>query len=124
MKHPPKSTDEYLAALPRDQRRALEELRTAIRAAAPDAQESISSGVPAFSHRGKYLVSFGAAKRHVAMYVMRGAALETLGDDLEAYETSSTVIRFAPDEPLPAPLVKKIVEVRIGEIEGKAAPDG
>lgn len=124
MKHPPTSTDEYLATLPRDQRGALEELRTAIRAAAPDAQESISSGVPAFRYRGKYLVSLGAAKRHVAMYVMRGSALEALGDDLEAYETSSTVIRFAPDEPLPASLVKKIVEVRIGEIEGKAAPGG
>lgn len=58
------------------------------------------------------------------MYVMRGSALEALGDDLEAYETSSTVTRFAPDEPLPASLVKKIVEVRIGEIEGKAAPGG
>jgi uncharacterized protein YdhG (YjbR/CyaY superfamily) len=64
----PATTDEYLAALPHDQREALEELRTTIRAAAPGAQESISSGVPAFVHRGKYLVSFGAAKWHGALY--------------------------------------------------------
>jgi uncharacterized protein YdhG (YjbR/CyaY superfamily) len=120
----PATTDEYLAALPRDQREALEELRTAIRAAAPDAQETISSGIPAFKHRGKYLVSLGAAKRHVALYVMRGSALKVLKDDLEAYDTSNTVVRFDPDEPLPASLVKKIVEVRLGEIEEKAAPGG
>jgi uncharacterized protein YdhG (YjbR/CyaY superfamily) len=120
----PATTDEYLAALPRDQRETLEELRTAIRAAAPDAQESISSGVPAFKHRGKYLVSFGAAKRHVALYVMRGSALEALKDGLEAFDTSNTVVRFAPDEPLPASLVKKIVEARLGEIEEEAAPGG
>src|SRR5918998_1866069 len=120
----PKTTDEYLAALPRDQREAFEELRAAIRAAAPDAQASISSGVPAFKHRGKYLVSFGAARRHVALYVMRGSALEALRNDLEAYDTSNTVVRFAPDEPIPASLVKKIVEARLGEIEEKSAPGG
>jgi uncharacterized protein YdhG (YjbR/CyaY superfamily) len=118
----PATTDEYLIALPHDHREALEELRTTIRAAASGAQESISSGVPAFEHRGKYLVSFGAAKRHVALYVMRGSALEVLRDDLETYDTSNTVVRFAPNESLPASLVRKIVEVRLSEIEAKAAP--
>jgi uncharacterized protein YdhG (YjbR/CyaY superfamily) len=55
---------------------------------------------------------------------MRGSALEALKDGLEAFDTSNTVVRFAPDEPLPASLVKKIVEVRLGEIEEKAAPGG
>ena len=117
MNDTPATTDEYLATLPRDQRKALEELRTAIRTAAPNAQESISSGVPAFRHLGRYLVSFGAAKGHVALYVMRGSALKVLEDDLEAYDTSGTVVRFAPDEPLPASLVRKIIEIRLGEIE-------
>ena len=120
----PATIDEYLAALPADQREALEELRATIGAAAPGAQETISSGVPAFKHKGKYLVSFGAAKRHVALYVMRGSALEALEDDLEAYDTSNTVVRFAPNKPLPASLVKRIVEIRLGEIEAKTAPGG
>jgi uncharacterized protein YdhG (YjbR/CyaY superfamily) len=124
MKTTPATTEEYLAALPSDQKGALEELRTAIRAAAPGAQGYIASGVPAFKHAGKYLVSFGAAKRHVALYVMRGSALEALKDDLEAYDTSNTVVRFAPNRPLPASLVKKIVEARLGEIEAKTAPGG
>jgi uncharacterized protein YdhG (YjbR/CyaY superfamily) len=119
MKTTPATTDEYLAALPYDQKEALEKLRMTIRAAAPGAQESISSGIPAFKHGGRYLVSFGAAKQHVALYVMRGSALEVLEDDLKAYDTSNTVIRFAPNKPLPASLVRKTVEIRLNEIEAK-----
>ena len=117
MNNTPTTTDEYLAFLPREQKEALEGLRATIREAAPGAREYISSGVPAFEHGGKYLVSFGAAKRHVSLYVMRGSALEALREDLRAYNISNTVIRFAPDKPLPAALVRKIVELRLGEIE-------
>jgi uncharacterized protein YdhG (YjbR/CyaY superfamily) len=122
VKTTPATTDEYLTALPHDQKEALEKLRTTIIAAAPGAKEYIGSGVPAFEHGGKYLVSFGAAKQHVALYVMRGSALEALAGDLEAYDTSKKVIRFAPNKPLPASLVKKIVEVRLSEIEAKTPP--
>jgi uncharacterized protein YdhG (YjbR/CyaY superfamily) len=84
MKPNPTATDGYLAALLRDQRAALEEPRAAIKAAAPGAREYVSSGVPAFEDGGKYLVGFGAAERHVALYVMRGSTLAALKDDLEA----------------------------------------
>ena len=65
------------------------------------------------------MVSIGAAKQHVALYVMRGSALEALENDLEAYDTSNTVIRFAPNKPLPTSLVRSIVEIRLGEIEAQ-----
>ena len=67
METTPATTDEYLAALPPDQKEALEKLRMTIIAAAPSAQETISSGIPAYRHRGKYLVCFGAAMQHVAL---------------------------------------------------------
>ena len=66
---------------------------------------------------GKYLVSFGAAKAHVSLFVMRGAALKKLEDELVGYDTSNTVIRFTPDKPLPTPIVEKIVKLRIEEID-------
>jgi uncharacterized protein YdhG (YjbR/CyaY superfamily) len=113
----PQSVSEYLSALPEAQEKALRSLRDTIRAAAPDAQETISSGVPAFRYRGKYLVSFGAAKAHVSLFVMRGAALKILEDELLGYDTSNTVIRFTPDKPLPTSLVEKIVKLRIEEID-------
>jgi uncharacterized protein YdhG (YjbR/CyaY superfamily) len=113
------SIGEYLSALPEAQRNALMRLRDTIRAAAPDAQETISSGVPAFRYRGKYLVSFGAAKAHVSLFVMRGAALERLGEELHGYDTSNTVIRFTPDKPLPTGIVDKIVKIRMEEIDAR-----
>jgi Domain of unknown function (DU1801) len=78
----PQSVGEDMSALPEAQRKALRSLGDTIRTAAPSVQETISSGVPAFRYKGKYLVSFGAAKDHVSLYVMRGAALKMLEQTL------------------------------------------
>ena len=66
------TVDQYLSRVPEHAREALERLRAAIRSAVPGAEEEISSGVPAFRYKGRYVVSFGAAKAHLALYVMRG----------------------------------------------------
>ncbi|MEX0741710.1 MAG: DUF1801 domain-containing protein, partial [Phycisphaeraceae bacterium] len=58
-----KDVDTYLGALPEEQRAALEKLRATIRAAAPDAAESISYGMPTFKYKGRPLIYFGAAKK-------------------------------------------------------------
>jgi len=79
----------------------------------------ISSGVPAFRYRGRYLVSFGAARGHVSLFVVRGAALKRLKEELQGYDTSNTVIRFTPDRPLPTAIVEKIVKLRMEEIDAR-----
>jgi uncharacterized protein YdhG (YjbR/CyaY superfamily) len=112
------AVDGYLAALPPDQKASLEQLRATIRAAVPAAEETISTGVPAFLYRGKYLVSFSAAKQHLALLVMQGDIVGKLGDELAAFDTGKRIIRFTPDKPFPAPLVKRIVEIRAKQIEG------
>jgi uncharacterized protein YdhG (YjbR/CyaY superfamily) len=60
MARKPKTINEYLATLGEKQRAALEKLRKSIRAAAPNAQECISYGLPAFRLDQKPLVAFGA----------------------------------------------------------------
>jgi uncharacterized protein YdhG (YjbR/CyaY superfamily) len=112
------AVDDYLARLPQEQREALERLRQAIRSVVPGVEEVIRSGVPAFRYNGKPLVSIGVAKRHLSLFIMYGAVLETYKDELGAFDTSSTVVRFMPDKPLPARLVKKLVKGRMAEIEG------
>lgn len=112
------AVDEYLARLPNEQRETLEQVRQAIRSVAPGVEEVIRSGVPAFRYNGKPLVSIGAAKQHVALYVMYGAVLVTYKDELRAFDTSTTVIRFMPHKPLPTRLVGKLVKARMAEIEG------
>ena len=109
----PKATtvDGYLATLPADKRAALQWLRRRIRDAAPGAEECMSYGIPGFRLDGKLLVHFGAAARHCAFYP--GAVIESFKDDLAGYDTSKGTIRFQPDKPPPATLIKKLVRAQI-----------
>jgi uncharacterized protein YdhG (YjbR/CyaY superfamily) len=113
----PKSTDEYLARLGDDQRAALTSLRKTIKAAAPGAEECISYGIPAFRLNG-ILVGFGASAKHCAFYLMSGTTVDAHKDELAGYDTSKGTIRFLPDRPLPAALVRKLVKARIAENRG------
>ena len=114
----PQTIDEYLAPLDDDKRAALQKLRRDIRSAAPGAEECISYQIPAFRLRGRLLVGFGAAVNHCAFYP--GAyPIEAHADALKAYDTSKGTIRFAPDRPLPATLVRKLVRARIAEYSAR-----
>lgn len=106
--------DQYLAALPADQREALTQLRKVIRAAAPKAEECISYRIPAFRLDGM-LVAFGATPRHCAFFPMSATTVADFRDELKDYETSKGTIRFQPTRPLPAALVRKMVKARIAE---------
>src|ERR687887_313129 len=109
-----KTIDEYLATLDDDQRAALERLRKTIRRAAPKAEECISYQLPAFRLNGM-LVAFGATTNHCAFYPMSSSTIEAHKTELKGYDTSKGTIRFQPDKPLPAALVRKLVKARIAE---------
>lgn len=112
--------DDYLAALPENARAALEKLRRTIRAAAPEATEVISYRIPAYRHHG-LLVGFAAATNHCTFHVMSTEVMRAHAAELEGCAVGKGSIRFAPDEPLPAALVRKLVRARIAENEGRAA---
>jgi uncharacterized protein YdhG (YjbR/CyaY superfamily) len=111
----PQTHEAYLAGLSEAKRSALEELRKTIREAAPEAEEIISYQLPAFRLAGRLLVAFGATAKHCAFYPMSTSTVEAHRDELEGYDTSKGTIRFQADNPLPAPLVRKLVEARIAE---------
>ena len=108
----PRTIDEYLAPLSGEKRAALQKLRGAIKAAAPDAEECISYQIPAFRLGGRMLVAFGAAAKHCAFYA-GSSPVESYQDELKAYDTSKGTIRFQPESPLPASLVRKLVDAQI-----------
>ena len=110
-----KTIDDYLAGLSDEKRTALERVRQTIRAAAPGAEECISYSLPAFRLNGELVAGFGASASHCSFYPMSGSTIAALKDELKAYDTSKGAIRFPPDKPLPAALVRKLVKARIAE---------
>jgi uncharacterized protein YdhG (YjbR/CyaY superfamily) len=113
----PKTIDEYLAGLNEAQRTTLEQLRKAIRAAAPKAEECISYGLAAFRQNGM-LVGFGATAKHCAFYLMSASTVAAHQEELKDYDTSKGTIRFPADQPLPASLVRRLVKARLAENGG------
>lgn len=109
------SVDEYIAALPEDRRAAIEGIRTAIRAAAPDATETIAYQMPAFRTDGQFLVSYAAFKVHYSLFPASDAVVEALGKDLRPYLAGKGTIRFPADKPIPTELVARIVRIRVTE---------
>ena len=110
----PRSVAGYLASVSADKRAALQKLRKTIRSAAPKAEECISYQIPAFRLNGRMLVWFGAAKNHCSFFPGAHPIAAHKGE-LKAYKTSKGTIRFPPDKPLPAALVRKLVKTRIAE---------
>jgi uncharacterized protein YdhG (YjbR/CyaY superfamily) len=114
----PKNVDEYLAGVPQPARSTLNKIRVAIRSAVPsEATETISYGIPAFKHKG-VLVWFAAFSNHCSFFPT-ASVIEAFKNELKGFSTSKGTIHFPTDKPLPAALVKKMVKLRVAQIESK-----
>jgi uncharacterized protein YdhG (YjbR/CyaY superfamily) len=111
----PETIDEYLASVNSDHRKALQKIRETIRAVAPNAEECISYGIPAFRLKGRSLVFFGAWANHCAFYPGSSTTLKKFRNELRNFQTSKGTLRFSPDKPVPVALVKKLLKARIAE---------
>jgi uncharacterized protein YdhG (YjbR/CyaY superfamily) len=114
-----KNIDEYLALVPNEESRAtLKKLRRTIKAIVPDAVETISYQIPTFKYNGRMLVSFAAFAEHCSLFPGAGP-IEIHRNELKSYETSKGTIRFSPRQPMPAPLVKKLIKTGMSLIDAK-----
>jgi uncharacterized protein YdhG (YjbR/CyaY superfamily) len=111
--------DEYLARVEPEQRDALEALRQLIRKAAPKAEEVITYGIPAFRQNG-FLIGFAASAKHCSLHPMNNHTVADFATELSGYSTSTGTIRFTPERPLPAAVVRKIVKARVAENQADA----
>lgn len=114
----PRNIDEYIAGFPRDVQAILEQIRTTIREAAPDAEEAIKYQIPTFV-LNENLVHFAAFKNHIGFYPTP-SGIEKFRNELSSYEGAKGSVRFPIDKPMPLRLIKKIVAFRVKEVQAKA----
>ncbi|HRG90905.1 MAG TPA: DUF1801 domain-containing protein, partial [Chitinophagales bacterium] len=98
----PLNVDSYIAAQPAAVQPVLQQLRQAIKKAAPHAEEVISYQMPAYKQNG-ILVYFAAWKEHIGFYPA-SAGVSHFSDKLVKYNTSKGTIQFPLSEKLPIKL--------------------
>jgi uncharacterized protein YdhG (YjbR/CyaY superfamily) len=112
-----KNIDEYLGEFPKSIQSILKKVRREIKKSAPQAAEAISYGLPTFKLNGN-LVHFAAFKNHIGFYPTP-SAIVAFKKELLRYKTSKGAIQFPIDEPMPLPLIGRMVKFRVKENLGK-----
>jgi uncharacterized protein YdhG (YjbR/CyaY superfamily) len=110
-----KSVDEYLAKQPDDVRATLQQVRSILRKAVPDADEVISYQIPAYKWRGVPVIYFAGWKQHYSLYPATAPVLAALKSDLADYTVTKGTIRFPLSEPVPVRLIERIAKLRAKE---------
>lgn len=108
--------DDYLESAPEPHKSTLAELRLTIRSILPEATESLSYGAPAFKVDGKAVAGFAYFKNHCSYLPHSSDVLAELSDELSGYDWSKGALKFAPDSPLPEPLVRRLIAVRMAQL--------
>jgi len=108
------SIDEYIARFPDDTQQVLQEIRALIRSTAPQASETISYQMPTFDLNGKHLVHFAAYEKHIGFYPIP-TGVDAFKEELKPYKQGKGSVQFPLGEPLPADLIRRIVEFRVEE---------
>ncbi len=111
------SMDEYIATFPDDMQKILQELRSTIKSAAPEAEEKISYGMPTFMLNGKYLIYFAGWKNHISVYPVPTGSDE-FNRKIAPYIAGKGTLKFPLDKPLPLDLVTEMVKLHLaGNLE-------
>lgn len=111
----PTTIDEYLAKVTGPRKTALARLRKTIRSIIPDAEESISYGIPAFRLDGRIVAGFCARASGCSYFPFSGSTLKTVARFVRDYDQTKSALHFTPDNPPPTTLVRRLIEARIAE---------
>lgn len=113
------SIDEYIKTFPADVQKLMEQIRVTIKENAPEAEEGIGYGMPAFKTHGKPLVYFAGFKNHIGFYATPTGHAE-FATELSKYKQGKGSVQFPLDQPIPYELIARIVEFRVIENQEKA----
>lgn len=113
------SIDEYIKGFPPGIQKLLKEVRSTIKTAAPEAEETIKYAMPTFTLNGVNLVHFAAFKNHIGFYPTPNG-IEAFEKELSAYKGAKGSVQFPLDQPMPLQLISKIVKFRVAQNVAKA----
>ena len=114
---PKSEIDKFFATVEEPKRSTLEEMRRRILEVVPDAEQTIKYGMPAFLKDGWCFVCIAPFKNHINWSPYSSNVFVQLQDELAGYAVSKGSMQFAVDKPLPKTLVKRLIRVRLAEIE-------
>src|SRR5665213_448915 len=114
----PANMDAYFTAFPENVQKVLEQIRVAIKEAAPAAQEIISYGMPAFKYKGSVIIYFAGYKNHIGVYATPSGHA-AFAKELSIYKQGKGSVQFPLDKPLPLTLITKIVKYRTKKNAGQ-----
>lgn len=100
------SMDDYFASVPTETKSVLEEIRKVIKAAVPEATETISYQLPAFKHN-KVFIYFAAFKKHIGMYPPVNGDNELI-KKLAFYANEKGNLKFPLNQPIPYELIRRV----------------
>jgi uncharacterized protein YdhG (YjbR/CyaY superfamily) len=106
---------DYIAGTPPPARKALKQLRAAIRRAVPRVTERISYRIPTFELDGRYLLYIAAFRDHVSVYPVTAGMVARYGKAIAPFRRGKGTLRFPLDSPIPVGLVAKLARVRVNE---------
>lgn len=116
------SVDEYIAQAPEPAQAMMEQIRSAIKTAAPQVTEKISYEIPFYEYkfpgyRGR-LAYFGAFKSHVSLFIVPEKVPADLAKQIKPYKKSKSALHFSIGSKVPLALIKRLIKLRAQEIDG------
>lgn len=107
-----KNVDEYIGSFAEETQKILQSIREIIKQNAPEAEESISYGMPAYKLNKKPLVYFAAFTNHIGFYATP-TGHEAFAEELSKYKQGKGSVQFPINEPMPLDLIERIVKFRV-----------
>ena len=101
--------DAYIAAAPEQFQPLLNQLRSQLTKALPDAEELIMYDMPGFGFGSSIIAGYAAFSKQCGLYVSNNA-IAAHGEDIAAagLKATKTGVTFSPGKPIPDELVAKL----------------
>lgn len=101
------SVDDYLAGFDGEVRERLDRVRAAIHSVLPDAEESISYGMPAVALGARGHVYFAAWKKHIGFYPVPRSS-DPIEAEIAPYREAKDTLRFPYTQVQPDELIARV----------------